>query len=476
VDVPSDFSELRLNRRIVPLLEGPSQINPNDLPENTGIDLLLVARGEGLQHGVSVLRTLCNPLLNSSIILDAQHLLVRGWTWKQWGLIAILTLGYALFYLCRSNLSVGRTLLIEAYAHQGWTKETVGLITSVATGFYALGKFLGGAFAEKAGGKTSFMMGMAGAVVFNLVFAFAGGFPLFMAAWCGNRLLQAFGWPGMVKLAGQWFSSNSYGTVMGLLSLSYLFGDFASRKALGWMIASGAGWRELFWIPSICLAAFSLVALAALPKKDVQEVAAQAASPRTSTQVLFQNRAFWIVCILSFIFTLMRETFNEWTPTLLEELGGLSKAQAADQSSWFPLAGGISVLLVGFASDRLGPDRRLQFILGGLVLSALLLFGLYVFQGAYPPVALAAIVAFLAFLLIGPYSLLAGAISLDLGGEDLGATACGWIDGVGYIGGMVSGYGIASLVQNLGWLVAFLFLGVLCLLGSATCLGARVRS
>lgn len=400
---------------------------------------------------------------------------MKGWSWKQWGLIVILTLGYALFYLCRSNLSVGRTLLIEAFAHEGWTKETVGLITSVATGFYALGKFLGGAFAEKVGGKASFILGMAGAVVFNLLFALAGGFPLFMAAWCGNRLLQAFGWPGMVKLAGQWFSSNSYGTVMGLLSLSYLFGDFASRKALGWMLASGAGWRELFWIPGICLAVFSLAALAALPKKDPCELSVQSAPQRSSNQVLFKNRAFWIICILSFIFTLMRETFNEWTPTLLEELGGLTKAQAADQSSWFPLAGGISVLLVGFASDRLGAGRRLQFILGGLILSSVILLSLYLFQGAYPPFALAGIVAFLAFLLIGPYSLLAGAISLDLGGEDLSATACGWIDGVGYIGGMASGYGIASLVQNLGWPAAFLFLSVLCLLGSATCLGARAR-
>jgi OPA family glycerol-3-phosphate transporter-like MFS transporter len=64
-----------------------------------------------------------------------------------------------------------------------------------------------------------------------------------------------------------------------------------------------------------------------------------------------------------------------------------------------------------------------------------------------------------AFLLIGPYSYLAGAISLDFGGKRGGATACGIIDGVGYLfGGVLAGMVIARQKETLGWQGVFMLL------------------
>ena len=56
----------------------------------------------------------------------------------------------------------------------------------------------------------------------------------------------------------------------------------------------------------------------------------------------------------------------------------------------------------------------------------------------------------MAFLLIGPYSYLAGAISLDFGGKRGGATACGIIDGVGYLGGVLAGEGDRARLGHAG--------------------------
>ena len=55
------------------------------------------------------------------------------------------------------------------------------------------------------------------------------------------------------------------------------------------------------------------------------------------------------------------------------------------------------------------------------------------------------------FLMLGPYSYLAGAISLDIGGKRGGATACGIIDGVGYLGAMLAGENVARLNIAYGW-------------------------
>ena len=72
-----------------------------------------------------------------------------------------------------------------------------------------------------------------------------------------------------------------------------------------------------------------------------------------------------------------------------------------------------------------------------LCAAALGLLGSASFAGR--PAEAMALVALVAFLLIGPYSYLAGAISLDFGGKRGGATACGIIDGVGYLFGSVAG-------------------------------------
>jgi OPA family glycerol-3-phosphate transporter-like MFS transporter len=75
------------------------------------------------------------------------------------------------------------------------------------------------------------------------------------------------------------------------------------------------------------------------------------------------------------------------------------------------------------------------------------------------------LVAAVAVLLIGPYSYLAGAISLDFGGKRGGATASGIIDGVGYLfGGVVAGKVVSSLSQTMGWQGVFRMLAGVALL------------
>jgi OPA family glycerol-3-phosphate transporter-like MFS transporter len=128
----------------------------------------------------------------------------------------------------------------------------------------------------------------------------------------------------------------------------------------------------------------------------------------------------------------------------------MSDAAAANSSALFPLAGGVSVLIAGYLSDRLGKGARSAIIAGGLVTSAVVLA--IMGNGTNWPVALTALVA---FLMIGPYSYLAGAIALDLGGKRGSATASGIIDGTGYLGGILAGDTMARIAVTFGWRGAF---------------------
>lgn len=405
-----------------------------------------------------------------------------GMSQKQYLTLALLLIGYAGYYLCRVHLSVTTSLLIAEFGKLGLNKSKIGEINSIGIAFYAAGKFINGSNADFLGGRRMFLIGMGGAILCTLLFGFSSTIPLFTLAWAANRAVQSGGWAGLVKISSRWFSYSSYGTIMGILSLSFLFGDFLSRLFLGQLMSEGVGWRGVFFTAAAVLSVIFLVNLFLLKESpsDVGEAEPEANPENVYGEAgadvrqrglgelllpLLTNPRFWVVCILSFGFTMMRETFNDWIPTYLHEVAGMREDSAAKASSLFPLFGGFSVLLAGFLSDRLGHKGRALIILIGLLFSvpAMLALAHVQFHDVVLPVV---VLGSIAFLLLGPYSFLAGAIGMDFGGKKGSATASGWIDGTGYIGGILAGSWIGKIADHQGWSAAFQTLAVIAALSA----------
>jgi OPA family glycerol-3-phosphate transporter-like MFS transporter len=138
----------------------------------------------------------------------------------------------------------------------------------------------------------------------------------------------------------------------------------------------------------------------------------------------------------------------------------MSPGLAAKSSASFPLLGGFSVLLAGFLGDRVRKGGRAAIIGVGMVLTAL---ALVVLARIDPKASIElpiALVGLIGFLLIGPYSYIAGAVSLDLGGKRGGATTCGIMDFVGYLGGAFAGRAMAGISVRYGWQGAFELLAI----------------
>ena len=273
-------------------------------------------------------------------VLDKRRLLI----WQS-TTVVLLFCGYAAYYFCRSNLSVGMPLIIGELARGGMDpgQATIRLGSVISFGVlaYAVGKLLLAGLADFFGGRPNFLGGLAGAVAFTLLFTAGGSIPIFTMAWIANRFAQSAGWAGLVKIASRWFSYRSYGIVMGILSISYLVGDAVGRASMGALIAAGYGWREVFWfaaVAALLILAISFFVLknravdAGLPDPEVNplnlfrsEVSGD--HPRSITGLigtLLRNPAFLIVCALSGGTTLVRETFNSWTPTYFHQFVGLS--------------------------------------------------------------------------------------------------------------------------------------------------------
>src|SRR5262249_29128407 len=139
---------------------------------------------------------------------------------------------------------------------------------------------------------------------------------------------------------------------------------------------------------------------------------------RTILAQLLSSRTFAIVCLLSLGSTILRETFNTWTPLYLRDYVGYSVGNAARTSAIFPLAGAASVLIVGWLGDRLGLAGRSVVMCVGLAATGAALAVLTVMPRGSAPVVPLALLGIVAFCLLGPYSYLAGAFALDFGGRE----------------------------------------------------------
>ncbi|HMF98737.1 MAG TPA: MFS transporter [Vicinamibacterales bacterium] len=398
-----------------------------------------------------------------------------------------LLVGYAGYYVCRSNLSVVTPQLLSEFGPTGIDKAALGLVASAGVLAYAAGKIVTGVAVDLIGGRRMFLTGMVGSIAATLAFGAAGSLPAFVALWAVNRFIQSMGWSALVKIASHWYAPERYGRVMAVLSLSFLFGDAAGRLWLGALVGHGVGWRAVFVAAAATLAVIACgcavllresprdLGLVEAPVSPRNVFAPDGSRSRASgvADVLtpyVRSPAFWLVCLVSLGLTLVREAFNAWTPTYLAEVYGMPQGEAAQTSSLFPFVGGLSVLCVGALSDR-ARTHRLALAVPLLAAGAIALVVIGSRAAMHNPQVGLALLGTVAFLVIGPYSLLAGAIAVELGGRRGSATAAGLIDTAGYLGAVASGVLIGALAQHRGWSAAFRLLAIVTALSAVACAG-----
>jgi OPA family glycerol-3-phosphate transporter-like MFS transporter len=414
---------------------------------------------------------------------------VRALRVAQCRTLLLLFLGYASCYFCRSNLSVATPLIVDELGRRGVAHAaailSIGSMASWGVFAYALGKWFLTSLGDYWGGKRNLLIATGGATTFTLLFAASSTLPMFTLAWTGNRLTQSIGWSALVKVSSRWFHYSRYGTVAAVLTCSYLIGDAAARQSMGALLDHGVSWRGLFVFGAGVAGCMFVANLLFLRESRAEEGYAEAepnpenvfsgaqARPRNFLQLvrpLLRSRAFLMVCLLGFATTMVRETFNTWTPVYLRDFLGYGVSHAAALSAIFPGVGAVSVLLAGWLSDRLGSHCRALLLFFGLAATAAALLVLTSLRpGASGTVLPVVMIGVVAFCLLGPYAFLPGAFALDFGGRQAGAAASGLVDGTGYLGGVLAGYAMARVSVAFGWGGVFI---TLALVSALAALGA----
>jgi sugar phosphate permease len=392
-------------------------------------------------------------------------------------LLVLLVAAYASLYLCRANIEPAWTMLSVEY---GYDNEQTGAIFATALAAYAVGKVLLGAAGDVLGGKTILVIAMGTAVVASLLVGVldwprvVGAGP---ALWVMgsfvvlNRFGQSGGWGGVVHIVARWFPPERSGAVMGIASTSYDVGNVAALLICAGLVQWGAGWRALFVVNPLLLAAVTglvVVGLRGRPadadadakaKADADADADEKEPLRTLLARLVKERGFWMAVVLSFLLTFVRAGFMTWTPKYLYDVAKAAGSTTAlsgsiAKSAFFGVAGMTGSIVIGRLSDRWGPGRRAGIMTASL---ALLLLAVLALAHAHvaDPLGAAGIIGLAGLFLLGPYSLLAGAITLDVAGKRGASTTAGIVDGVGYVGASLAAFVLGSISKRHGWSAAF---------------------
>jgi|TARA_B100002003_G_C14122211_1_gene539812 sugar phosphate permease len=403
-----------------------------------------------------------------------QQRLLRWRTSTFW----VMLVGYVGYYLCRGNLAAAFPLLEQEF---GYSNTQLGIIASLSEMAYAAGKFVNGPMADRIGGRKIFLIGMAGAIFWNIIFSISASLTAFIVVWCCCRYFLSMGWGGLTKTIGNWYPPDRNGTVMGLISVNFQFGGVAATLFAGTLVAMGVAWQGIFIYPAIVLSgilAWSYFASKSDPKDVVpgaivvsdQHEKKQLADYGTEEKpavklilmTLLSMPIYRQLLVFSFLTTLLRSVFLFWTPKFLFDIG-LGASTAILQSAIFPLLGVLGTVFIGWYTDhhaRNGDRARMMWMmLAGLVGCLLAISSL----SASDTPNFSAIMVFLGasgFFLLGPYSMSSGCLTLDIAGAKGAGSCTGIIDGMGYIGGAIAAFAAGAMSDYLGWSQVFLVLSV----------------
>ena len=397
---------------------------------------------------------------------------------------ALTWCAYAGFYLCRKNLSVIKDPLAETFA---LTNTQLGAIDTGYLVAYALGQFINGTLGDRLGGKVVVGAGLIFTALMNLCFGFGQGFLFFLVPWVLNGFAQSAGWPGCTKSFSDWFARGERGSAMGFWLTCYQVGPVLATL-LATTLLVHFGWQSAFFAPALIVIGFALLFKWKLPGAPKQEGLPHVeiyyakkhdlpppveSEPSTEedaggwghVRLVLTSRPIWTLGLSYVVLKFIRYSLLFWLPFYMAQELNYGTGEAGYTSVAFDVAGVFGVILAGLISDRLFRSRRAPPAVLMMLALALMTF-LYTELSGWGRIENTVGIALLGFLLYGPDALISGVAAVDFGHGKASALAAGFVNGLGSIGGALSGVVVGYVSELYGWSSVFALFSPLCIVGA----------
>jgi len=323
------------------------------------------------------------------------------------------TLGYSLYYVCRTSLNVMKQPIIDS----GVLDATqLGVIGACLYWTYAVGKFVNGFLADYCNIKkfmatglvisafANFMMGVLGIWEGTAGIASSAMFVMFAIMWTINGWSQSMGSPPAIISLSRWYPLNIRGTYYGFFSASHNFGEGLAFIFVS-LLVSAAGWQWGFFGASIAGAiGITLIALwlhdtpeskglspvEVLAGEKTQEQldeeaalkASKAADAALETKriqkAVLRNPGVWILALSSAFMYMSRYAINEWGMFFLQKTKGFELLEASSIIAVNTIAGILGTVCAGWISDTVFKgDRKWPALAAGIMEAVALVLFLY---------------------------------------------------------------------------------------------------
>ena len=382
------------------------------------------------------------------------------------------TLGYSLYYVCRTSLNVMKKPIIDSGMLDA---AELGIIGSALLFAYAIGKLVNGFIADHCNIKRFMATGLLVSTLASLIMGvigmfgspnfYIGGavipsavvFVSFVIMWGINGWSQSMGAAPAIIALSRWFPLSRRGTFYGFFSASHNIGEWLSFIFVGSIVAV-AGWQWGFFGAAIAGAIGVVVILLmmhdtpeskGLPSIEVLtgekvEEAKIKESASEAQKLALKTPAVWILALASAFMYISRYSLNSWGILFLQEEKGFSLETATFIISINALLGIVGTVLAGWMSDVLFKgDRKMPAFVSGVMLS--ISYILFVYGGNEYWVNVASMVLF--GIAIGVLiAFLGGLMAVDIVPRKATGAALGIVGCASYIAA-----GIQDVVS--GWLI-----------------------
>lgn len=393
----------------------------------------------------------------------------------QFDFILCSAIVYAFFYLTRKNLSMAMPGMLEEKVISTYA---VGTMLSLHGILYGLSRFVNGFWADRLNGRIFMTVGLALSALMNFCFGCSSVSLLFAIFWVLNGWTQGMGFPPCAKMLTHWIHPKELATKMSIWNTSHSFGAVMALGLCSLLLGLGFGWRWCFYVPAVMAGVVAVFCFfkvkdspteAGVEELEIESACAVAEKKNSVTtkdrmRLVFTNKVIWMVAICNFFVYIVRFGFLDWGPTFLKQYKGISVSKGGLMIIAFELAAVVGTIFAGWATDKWFKGRGVRTCVFCMFFTALFALGFWFLPKGAPIWEATLLLMGAGFFIYGPQALI-GIIVANQATNEAAAMANGFAGIMGYASTLVSGLGVAFIMEKFGWGAALFTFAAMALVG-----------